>query len=176
MKYYTLKIGNVTRELPIVSIRTNLKVASVNLLGDTELVEIIAKKILIKLKHIEFDYFVGPEVKVVPLLHELTKLFQKNKYVVCRKNIHGYMISPIKTHLKNSLVINGSDSQILKGKKVVIVDDVVTTGSTFYAVEKLMEQVGSKVVAKVAVFKQGDNLHSNNKDTMFVDTLPTFTS
>jgi len=176
MNYYTLNIGSITRELPIISIRANLKVASVNLLGDTELVEIIAKEILDRLKNIEFDYFVGPEVKVVPLLHELTRLSKNTRYVVCRKNIYGYMISPIKTNLKNSLVINGSDAKILKGKKVVIVDDVVTTGSTFYAVEKLMEIVSAEVVAKVAVFKQGDNLHLNNKNTIFVSTLPTFTS
>ncbi|MFC1625659.1 phosphoribosyltransferase family protein [Patescibacteria group bacterium] len=176
MNYYTLKIGNINRKLPIVSIRKNLKVASVNLLGDTQLVEIVAKKLLNKIKHIEFDYFVGPEVKVVPLLHELSRLSKSVKYVVCRKNIYGYMISPIKTKLKNRLVINGSDAQLLMGKRVVIVDDVVSTGSTFYAVEKLMKLVGAKVVAKVAIFKQGDNLHFNNKNTIFVSSLPTFTS
>ena len=176
MNYYTLKIGKITRELPIISIRANLKVASVNLLGDTELVAIIAKKLLTKLKHVEFDYFVGPEVKVVPLLHELTRLANINRYVVCRKNIYGYMVSPVKTNLKNYFVINGPDVQLLKGKRVVIVDDVVTSGSTFYAIEKLMEQIGTKVVAKVAVFKQGDDLHINNKDTIFVSSLPTFTT
>lgn len=176
MNYYILKIGNITRELPIVSIRPNLKVASINLLGDIELVEIVAEKLLNKLKDIEFDYFVGPEVKVVPLLHELTRLSKSTRYVVCRKNIHGYMVSPVKTNLKNYFVINGPDVKLLEGKKVVIVDDVVTTGSTFYAIEKLMEQIGAKVVAKVAVFKQGDDLHPNNKNTIFVSSLPTFTT
>lgn len=176
MNYYTLKIGAITRELPIISIRANLKVASVNLLGDTELVEIVAKKLLDKIKHIEFDYFVGPEVKVVPLLYELTKLTKRTRYVVCRKNIHGYMVSPIKTNLKNYFVINGVDAKILEGKKVIIVDDVVTTGSTFYAIEKLMEMINVKVVTKIAVFKQGDNLHIRNKDTIFVSSLPTFTT
>lgn len=174
MNYYTLRINKIKRELPIVSIHTNLKVASVNLLGDTELVEIVAKKLLNKLKHIEFDYFVGPEVKVVPLLHELSRLTKSSRYVVCRKNIYGYMVSPIKTNLENHFVINGPDAKLLKGKRVVIVDDVVTTGSTFYAIEKLMELIDAKVVAKVAVFKQGDSLHINNKDTIFVTTLPTF--
>ncbi|MBL7036582.1 adenine phosphoribosyltransferase [Candidatus Microgenomates bacterium] len=176
MNYYTLKIGNITRKLPIVFLRNNLRIASVNLLGDTELVEIIAKKLLNKLKQIDFDYFVGPEVKVVPLLHELSRLSKNNRYVVCRKNIHGYMVSPIKTNLKSPLVINGSDAELLKGKRVVIVDDVVTTGSTFYSVEKLMELVNTKVVAKIAVFKQGDNLHPSNKNTIFISSLPTFTS
>jgi len=176
MNYYTLKIGGITRELPIVSIRANLKVASVNLLGDTELVEIIAKEIQNKLRNIKFDYFVGPEVKVVPLLHTLSRLFKSDRYVVCRKNIYGYMVSPVKSNLKNSFVINGPDINLLKGKRVVIVDDVVTTGSTFYAIEKLMEMIEAKVVAKIAVFKQGDNLHINNKDTMFISSLPTFTT
>lgn len=176
MNYYILKIGNITRELPIVSIRPNLKVASVNLLGDVELVEIVAQKLLNKLKDIEFDYFVGPEVKVVPLLHELARLSKSNRYVVCRKNIYGYMVSPVKTNLKNHFVINGLDANLLKGKRVVIVDDVVTTGSTFYAMDKLIELIGAKVVAKVAVFKQGDSLLLNNKDTIFISSLPTFTS
>ena len=86
------------------------------------------------------------------------------------------MVSPIKTNLKSPLVINGSDAELLKGKRVVIVDDVVTTGSTFYSVEKLMELVNTKVVAKIAVFKQGDNLHPSNKNTIFISSLPTFTS
>ncbi|MEK7470815.1 MAG: adenine phosphoribosyltransferase, partial [Patescibacteria group bacterium] len=90
MDYFTLKIDKVTRKLPIVSIKANLKVASVNLLGDTELVVLVAKKLLIKLKALEFDYFVGPEVKIVPLLQELSRLTKSNRYVVCRKNIHGY--------------------------------------------------------------------------------------
>jgi len=176
MNYYTLKIDKITRQLPIISIGANLKVASVNLLGDTELVELVAKKLLIKLKHLEFDYFVGPEVKVVPLLHTLSRLSKSNRYVVCRKNIYGYMVSPVKTNLKNHFVINGPDVNLLKGKRVVMVDDVVTTGSTFYAIEKLMEQIGTKVVGKVAVFKQGDNLHVNNENTIFVSSLPTFTT
>lgn len=176
MDYFTLKIDKVTRKLPIVSIKANLKVASVNLLGDTELVVLVAKKLLIKLKALEFDYFVGPEVKVVPLLQELSRLTKSNRYVVCRKNIHGYMVSPIKSNLKNNFVIDGSDANLLKEKRVVIVDDVVTTGSTFYAIENLMEQIGAKVVAKVAVFKQGDDLHPNNKNTIFVSSLPTFTT
>ncbi|MEK7470470.1 MAG: phosphoribosyltransferase family protein, partial [Patescibacteria group bacterium] len=89
---------------------------------------------------------------------------------------HGYMVSPIKSNLKNNFVIDGAGANLLKEKRVVIVDDVVTTGSTFYAIENLMEQIGAKVVAKVAVFKQGDDLHPNNKNTIFVSSLPTFTT
>ena len=174
MNYYTLKVGSVERELPIVSLSPKIKVASVNLLGDTELVKELVEEIYKKIKNIEFDYLVGPEVKVVPLLHELAKKMKRNRYIVCRKRIHAYMQFPIKTGRESGLVINGTDAEFIKGKKVIIVDDVVSSGSTIYQVEKLMELAKADVVAKIALFKQGDTLHKFQQDLIYLQELPVF--
>ena len=175
-KYYALKIGRAKRKLPIVALGPKIKVASFNLLGDTKMVDELAKQIAKKINKVSFDYLVGPEVKVVPLLHQLSKLLKKDKYVVCRKEIHAYMVKPTKTIQKPGLVLNGVDADMLRGKKVVIVDDVVCSGRTLYIVEKLMKLSGAKVVAKVAVFKQGKRLHEKQKDLIYLQELPVFTS
>ena len=176
MKYYTLKIGKLERKLPIVSLGPKIKVASFNLLGDREMVEELAKMLYKKINNIKFDYLVGPEVKVVPLLHELSKLLKMDQYVVCRKEIHAYMHTPIKSMQKPGLVLNGSDAKLIKNKKVIVIDDVVTSGRTLYVIEDLMRTAKAKVVGKVAVFKQGDRLHEKQKDLIYLDKLPVFES
>ncbi len=156
MDYYTLKICGISRKLPIVSLGPKLKIASFNLLGDGELVDKLAEELADKLKKEKFDYLVGPEVKVVPLLQVMAKKLNKPRYIILRKNIMGYMTKPVTNKSKPNLVINGPDAQILKGKKVIIVDDVVSTGRTIRVVEEIMKMVGAKVVKTLAVFKQGD--------------------
>ena len=175
VEYYTLKIGKITRKLPIVSISPKIKIASFNLLGDCELVESLAKQLKVKLINIKFDYLVGPEVKVVPLLQELSKLLKRKRYIICRKNIHGYMTSPIKSRSEPRLIIDGADAEILKNKKVVILDDVVTSGKTLSVVEELIKICGATVSAKIAVFKQ-DGQNPLPKDLVYLYTLPIFPS
>ncbi len=176
MDYYTLKIGRIQRRLPIVSLGKGIKIASFNLLGDSELVNEITSRMCKKLKGIGFDYLVGPEVKVVPLLHEITQVLKKKRYVVCRKNIHGYMVSPIVSRDKPGLVLDGNDAKLLKGKKVVMLDDVVSSGRTMWVARELMQSVGAKVVAEVAVFKQGETGDEIFNNLIFLGTLPTFKS
>ena len=175
MDYYTLKIGHIARRLPIVSISPKIKIASFNLLGDRELVEYIAQNIYKKIKDMEFYYLVGPEVKVVPLLHELSKLFAKQRYVICRKNIHAYMVSPISSKYKPELVLDGRDIAEIKGKKVIIIDDVVSSGKTFSALEELMQMAEAKIIYQIAIFKQGEGAEKLT-GVDFLYTLPTFTS
>jgi adenine phosphoribosyltransferase len=174
MKYYTLKVGKVRRKLPIVALSPKIKIASFNLLGDRELVEVLAQQIAERLKGIDFDYLVGPEVKVVPLLHELSKLLGKPRYIVCRKQLHGYMVSPKKTRRKPGLVIDGKDVELIDKKKVVILDDVVSSGHTMRIVKELMEISGARVVAMVAVFRQGIKDESELEGLIYLGTLPLF--
>ncbi len=176
MDFYTLRVGKVARKLPVVALGPKIKVASFNLLGDEELVEIIAQKLLRKLKGVEFDYLVGPEVKVVPLLHELSRILGKPKYVVCRKKIHGYMVSPVKSKGRQGLVLDGRDARLLKNKKVVIVDDVIFSGYTMRVIKGLMKGIGAKAVMYMAVFKQGDRTDEDLQDLVYLDTLPVFSS
>jgi len=176
MKYYNLEIAGLKRKLPIVTLGPKVKVASFNLLGDRELVGVLAQKIVEKLKEIEFDYLIGPEAKVVPLLHELCRLLGKKRYVVCRKKVHGYMVSPLKSKRKPTLVLDGADLVFLEGKKVVVVDDVVSSGRTMQAIDELMEQAGVQVVARLAVFRQGKKAAQEVDDLIFLDELPLFGS
>ena len=174
MSFYSLKIGTIERKLPIVSLGRGIKVASFNLLGDSEVVGKIAVKMIKKLSKVKFDVLVGPEVKVVPLLQEITRILGKKRYVVCRKNIHGYMVSPVSSHNKPWLILDGSDAAFLKGKGVVVVDDVVSSGLTMCVADELIERVGGKVVAHAAVFKQGERNDEFFNNIICLGTLPVF--
>lgn len=176
MKYYRLEIDGLVRELPVVSLTPKIKVASVNLLGDIEMVEVIAKKLVKRLEKYDFDNLVGPEVKVVPLLHEISRIMGKPNYVVCRKQIYGYMVKPIKTRLKPGLVLDGSDAKVIEGKRVIVIDDVVSSGRTLRVVGELMDLVDAEVVTNLAVFKQGDIQEGLPKKFIFIEKLPIFKS
>ncbi len=176
MEYYNLKICGLKRQLPIVPLGPKLKIASFNLLGDGELVEKVADDLVKKLKEIDFDYLVGPEVKVVPLIQVLAKKLNKPRYVILRKNIMGYMTKPVSNKSKPTLVLNGPDAEILKEKKVVIVDDVVSTGRTIRVVQEMMKIVGAEVVGAVAVFKQGEKEEEIEVPFFFLGVLPLFKS
>lgn len=174
MDFYTLKLCGLKRELPIVALGPKLKIASFNLLGDGELVEKVADELERKIKKIEFDFLVGPEVKVVPLIQVLSLKLKKPRYIILRKNIMGYMVKPITNRSKPTLVLNGPDAEILKGKKVLIVDDVVSTGRTIRVVEELMKIVGAEVVGTVAILKQGLNQKELNIPFTYLGVLPLF--
>lgn len=174
MEYYTLRLCGLTRKLPIVSLGPKLKIASFNLLGDGELVEKVAEKMVKEIKKFNFNYLVGPEVKVVPLLQVLSEKIGKPRYVILRKNIMGYMVKPISNKSKPTLVLNGPDAEILRGKKVVIVDDVVSTGRTIRVVEELMKIVGAEAVGAMAVLNQGEKQEEIDIPFSYLGSLPLF--
>ena len=176
MNYYQLKIGALERKLPIVRLGRGISVASFNLLGDSEIVEKIALKMVKKLAKVDFDVLVGPEVKVVPLLHEITRILRKKRYVVCRKNIHGYMVSPVSSHNKPVLILDGNDAAFIKGKNVVVLDDVISSGLTMRVADELIGSVGGEVVAHAAVFRQGGRNDDLLKNLICLGTLPIFKS
>lgn len=177
--YYELKIAGLTRKLPLIQISKNTKIASFNILGDVELVEKITDVLLKKLKKYKFDYFVGPEVKVVPLIHELSKRMGIKHYVVCRKSIKPHMVSPIilkplsyfPKHVK-PLVIDRIDKDLLNGKRVVIIDDVVSTGVTIRMMKHLMEKIGAEVICVVGVIKQGETQFDEIENFFYLSKLP----
>ncbi len=179
--YYKLKIAGLTRRLPLKPVSRHTRIASFNILGDVELVENISKEMTKRLKKIDFDILVGPEVKVVPLIHDLAKKFNQKNYVIFRKSVKPHMISPIilrplpyfPKHVR-PLVIDGADALLLKGKKAVIIDDVVSTGVTMRMAKKLMENVGAEVVATFAVIKQGDKQFEELENFSFLSEVPVF--
>ncbi len=164
----------------MVYVGRNTRIANFTVLGDVELTDALADTIMGKLRNVEFDYLVGPEVKVVPLIHGVAKRLGHKKFILCRKSVKPYMTSPVilkplahfPKHIKQ-LVLNGPDAEILKGKRVVLLDDVVSTGVTMRMLKKLMEKVGAKVIQKVAVIKQGEQF--DKMENLFCLTeLPVF--
>lgn len=173
MEFYQLELCGLKRKLPIVALGPKIKVASFNLLGDVELVKAAAGALAKKLEVYDFDFLVGPEVKVVPLLQELSKLLGKERYIICRKNIMGYMVKPLITRTKPHLVLDGVDQERLNNKKVAIVDDVVSTGRTIKVVKELMKQAEAEVSCVATVLKQG-KVRDLEGDIIFLEQLPVF--
>ena len=179
MDFYELTLCGLHRKLPFKYINKNTRLANFNVLGDVELVEKISGELAKKLKSFKPECIVGPEVKVVPIIHELTKKLRLKHYVICRKSVKPYMVSPIilkpLSHFPKHtrpLVIDGGDKELLKGKRVIILDDVVSTGVTIRMVKKLMDDVGAKVVATAAIIKQGENQFDNLQNLIYLATLP----
>lgn len=170
-----MEIAGVRRELPIVQVGPDVAVALLNLLGDTELTEAAAEALAQRLPQ-EVEALVTPEVKAVPLAHALSRITGK-PYVVARKTEKPYMINPVSrqvlsitTGKPQLLVLDGADVPLIRGKKVAIVDDVVSTGSTLAGLRELIESVGGEVVAVLAVFTEG----TPRQDVIALGHLPLF--
>ena len=177
MKTYTLHVAGLTRELPIIKLSYDLSIASFVILGDTEIVRKTAPIIAKKLP--EVDFIVTAEAKGIPLAYEISRILNLNEYIVARKSIKAYMEEPIEIEVNSitttnfqKLYLNNQDAKKIKGKKVALVDDVISTGQSLKALERLVEKAGGKVVAKAAILAEGDA--KNRKDIIFLEALPTF--
>lgn len=175
---FELNFFGLKRRLPVTYLSPRLKIANFNILGDVEFTEKAGEELEKKLRQKKLipDCFVGPEIKIVPFVHHLAKRFGQKRYVILRKSIRGYMINPTvedpwhqaPKHAKK-LVLNGQDKEYLKGQKVVLIDDVVSTGTTMAMLEKLMKKIGATVLAKCAIFKQGE---TEKGDLIYLAKLP----
>src|SRR5512133_2817037 len=159
---YSIEIAGVKRDLPLFEIKPGLKIAILNILGDTELVQASAKELAVKLKDTEYDVLVTAEAKSIPLAHALS-VETKKPYVVLRKSYKPYMGNALKaetlsitTGQPQVLILDEKDVELMKGKKVLIVDDVISTGSTLQGMRMILEKAGSKVIAEAAIFTEGD--------------------
>jgi len=160
---YAVDIAGLKRELRLFEIKPGLKIAILNILGDTELVQACAKQLAMKLKDIEeYDVLVTAEAKSIPLAYALS-VETKKPYVVLRKAYKLYMGDALKaetlsitTGQPQILILDEKDVEMMKGKKVVIVDDVISTGSTLQGMRMILDKAGSSVVAEAAIFTEGD--------------------
>jgi adenine phosphoribosyltransferase len=151
-----------------------MRIASFNILGDRELVAYAARQLCRRLRPFTFDYLIGPEITVLPLIHEMAALLAMPRYVVLRKKVHGYMVDPLQVDQKNGLVINGPDAELIKNKSVVVVDDIVSTGKTIQQIQKLLASVNVQVVAQVTILKQGDQITDSLPNLIYLEKIPLF--
>ena len=176
-KTYELKIGDLKRDLPIVKISPEVSIASFVVLGDVEMVVYCAK--LLKEKIPQIDYLVTAEAKGIPLTHELSKELGIKNYIVARKSVKAYMNEPIShsvvsitTSNPQTLFLNDVDAKMIEGKKVAIIDDVISTGKSIKALEELVKSAGGIVEAKVCILAEGDA--KDRDDIIYLEELPLF--
>jgi len=159
---YAVEIAGLKRDLRLFEIKPGLKIAILNILGDTELVQACAKELARKLKDTDYDLFVTAEAKSIPLVYALS-VETKKPYVVLRKSYKPYMGNALKaetlsitTGQPQTLILDEKDIESVKGRKVVIVDDVISTGSTLQGMRLVLDKAEASVVAEAAIFTEGD--------------------
>ena len=159
---YPIEIGGVKRDLRLFEIRPGLKIAILNILGDTELVQACALELFKKLDGDKYDVLVTAEAKSIPLAHALSVMTGK-PYVILRKSYKVYMGEAIQaesvsitTGKPQTLILDEKDRSLLKGARTAIVDDVISTGSTLEGMRKILDKAGAEVTVEAAVFTEGD--------------------
>lgn len=178
-KTYTIDIAGQTRYLPLFEVKPGLRIAVLNILGDTELVQACAVALARKLAPISYDVLVTAEAKSIPLIHALA--METNKpYVVLRKVYRSYMGETIQvktvsmtTGEPQNLYLDEKDRNVLSGKRVVLLDDVISTGSTLSGMRQVVEQAGGTVMAEAAILTEGDQSHWSH--IVSLGHLPLFT-
>ncbi len=175
-EFYTLKIAGVERQLKRFAVSDSLDIAAFILFGDVELTEACAKALIEKCP--EFDYIVTPEAKSIPLAYEMSKISGK-KYIVARKGVKVYMDNPVKysvrsitTQKEQSLYLGHEDGDLLEGKRVLIVDDVISTGESLKSVIGLVNEFKGNIVGCCAPLAEGDA--ADRDDIIFLEKLPLF--
>lgn len=159
---YSIEIAGVKRELPLFEIKPGLRIAILNILGDTELVQACAKALAKKIKDIKYDVLVTAEAKSIPLVHALS-VETKKPYIVFRKSYKPYMGDAIKaetlsitTGQAQVLILDEKDKEIIQGKNVIILDDVISTGSTLQGMRMILDKANAKVAGEAAILTEGD--------------------
>ena len=174
---YPITVAGVKRDLPICNLNESLSIAAFVIFGDVELTCACAKALLEKAP--EFDYMVAPEAKAIPLIHEMARQSGRNEYFLVRKKKKAYMNGvfevvdkSITTEGEQKLYMDGADAAKMKGKRILILDDVISTGGSISAVEDLVNQAGGQVVGKMAILAEGDA--AKRDDILFLEPLPLF--
>ncbi len=174
---YRIKVAGVERDLPLCPISDTLNIGAFILFGDVELTEKCAEELYKKAP--EHDVMITAESKGIPLIHAMCKFSGKNRYVLARKSVKLYMKDVVKcetqsitTSARQTLYIDGDDAEYLKGKRVLIVDDVISTGGSLLSLENLVERSGGIIVGKMAILAEGDA--TERDDIIYLEKLPLF--
>ena len=175
--FYTMNVAGLTRDLPICPVNENLYIAGFVIFGDPELTECCARELLKKAP--EYDYIITAEAKGIPLAHEMARQAGDARYILARKGPKLYMqdiisvtVNSITTAKEQKLYLDGADAKRLRGKRVLIVDDVISTGESLKALEALVEYAGGEICGRMAILAEGDA--QDRKDLIYLEKLPLF--
>ena len=178
MMFHEMTIAGVTRKLPLCALNDDLYIAGFVMFGDVEITEACATELLKKAP--EFDVIVTAESKGIPLAYEMARQSGKD-YVVLRKEPKLYMVDVIKTTVDSittahvqTLCLGSLEADVIRGKRVLIVDDVISTGGSLMSIEKILNKVGVEIVGKMAVLAEGDAI--DRPDIIYLEELPLFNS
>ena len=176
-KYYEMNILGCIRKLPVIRISDKMDIASFVILGDAELVVKAAAELAKRAP--EVDYLITAEAKGIPLVQEMARIMNMKRFFVARKSVKPYMLDPfvtevysITTQKKQILCLDREESEMIRDKRILIVDDVISTGDSLKAMEALVEKAGGKVVGKAAILAEG--AAAERKDIVYLEALPVF--
>ena len=174
---YSMNIAGLDRDLPLCPISDKLKIGAFVIFGDPELTTACARELLARCP--EHDVLITAESKGIPLICEMARMNGNARYVLARKSPKLYMrdvmtveVSSITTDHVQTLVLDGKDAEYLNGKRVIIVDDVISTGESLHALETLVKRAGGEIVARMSILAEGDA--TKRDDLIYLEKLPLF--
>lgn len=175
--YHKMKIAGLDRALPLCPISDSLMIGAFVIFGDPELTTACAKAMLDAAP--EYDYLISAEAKGIPLVHEMARLAGNQKYFLARKAPKLYMTGVFEAELRSittkkdqKLYLDTADAELMRGKRILIVDDVISTGQSLSALENLVEKAGGTVCGKMAILAEGDA--QTREDLIYLEKLPLF--
>ena len=178
MKHYHMHLAGLERDLPICPVNENLSIGAFVIFGDPELTVACARDLL-KVAP-EYDYLITAEAKGIPLIHEMARQHGDSTYMLVRKAPKLYMtgvmevkVRSITTAAEQKLYIDTADAEKMRGKRILIVDDVISTGESLRAIETLVEKAGGIICGKMAILAEGDAI--DRDDIIYLEKLPLFT-
>ena len=174
---YEMDIAGLKRNLPLCKLNDELCIGAFVIFGDVELTVHCAKELLKRAP--AYDYLIAPEAKAIPLVYEMARQSNAEKYFIARKGAKAYMQGTFEVTVKSittmgvqRLVLDAEDAAMIKGKRMLIIDDVISTGESLHAVEELVKQAGGIVAGRMAVLAEGDA--QNRDDITVLAPLPLF--
>jgi len=174
---YNINIAGLRRDLPLCKVSDDFYIAAFVIFGDVELTVACARELLKRAP--EYDVLISAEAKGIPLVYEMAKQAGDEKYLLARKgsklymrDIHTTSVRSITTDRVQTLCISGEDAEYMRGRRVLIVDDVISTGESLSAIEALVKETGGNIVGKMAILAEGDAI--GRDDIIYLEKLPTF--
>ena len=175
--YYTMNIAGLERQLPLCAVSEDLYIGAFVIFGDCELTVACARDLLAKAP--AYDYILTAESKGIPLAYEMARQHGDKKWFLARKGVKVYMqnvldvkVKSITTAKEQHLYIDGADAEMMRGKKILIVDDVISTGESLKALETLVEAAGGEICGRMAVLAEGEA--QERPDIIYLEKLPLF--